>query len=64
MSSHPDTQLQLSLFEQSRRLADLGMLERLAGAEAILDAAEPTDLQTREHLLMLVVDPEAWGAER
>jgi hypothetical protein len=51
---------QLSFFEQSRRLADLGMLERLAGAEAVLDA-EPTDLAMREALLLLVVAPAAFG---
>jgi len=55
---------QLSLFEQSRRLVDLGMLERLAGAEAVLDS-EPTDLATREALLALVAWPAAWSeAER
>jgi hypothetical protein len=53
---------QMSLFEESRRLADLGLLERLAGAEAVLDA-EPTDLATREALLALVAWPATWGAE-
>jgi hypothetical protein len=53
---------QMSLFEESRRLADLGLLERLAGAEAVLDA-EPTDLATREALLALVAWPATRGAE-
>jgi len=53
---------QLSLFEQSRRLEDLGLLERLAGAEQLLDQ-EPTCLAEREELLVLVCWPATWAAE-
>jgi hypothetical protein len=51
---------QLTLFEQSHRLVDLPLLDRLRGAELLLDDGE-TDLEMREALLLLVCWPAAWA---
>jgi hypothetical protein len=58
------TEGQLSLFAQSRLLVDVPLLDRLRGAEALLDTTA-TDLEMREALLALVAWPAAWSeAER
>lgn len=54
---------QLELFKPS--LADVGLLDRLAGAEAVLAADPDLSRDERMELLLLVVAPDlATGVER
>ncbi|MDX6594203.1 MAG: hypothetical protein QOJ13_3399 [Gaiellales bacterium] len=48
---------QLELFASSRRLADVPLLARLAGAERVLNAEPDLDVEQRMELLLLVVCP-------
>jgi len=49
---------QLPLFAQSRRLADLPLDQRHAGALVVLEDGADLDLRDRLDLLLLVVAPE------
>jgi hypothetical protein len=48
---------QLALFAQSRRLADLPLEQRHAGAIVVLDGDPDLGVQDRRDLLLLVVAP-------
>jgi hypothetical protein len=52
---------QMQLFRQSHRLVDVGLLDRLRGAEVLL--ADETDEAERWLILALVVAPDVFGAE-
>lgn len=54
---------QMHLFQQSRRLADLPLEQRHAGALQVLADEPDLDLADRTSLLLLVVAPGVWGKE-
>jgi hypothetical protein len=53
---------QLGLFEPSTRLVDVGLLERLAGAEKVLASDPFLSRDERMELLLLVVAPRLFEA--
>jgi hypothetical protein len=53
---------QLELFKPSTRLSDVGLLERLAGAEKVLEADPDLSRDERMTLLLLVVAPGLFEA--
>jgi hypothetical protein len=53
---------QLLLFEQSHRLADVSLLDRLAGAEKVLANDPDLSREERMTLLLLVVAPGLFEA--
>jgi hypothetical protein len=55
---------QLELFAPSKRLVDIGLLERLAGAEKVLAAEPDLDVEQRWEILLLVVCPWIGTVER
>ena len=56
---------QLALFAESRRLADLPIEARLAGAARVLDSDPYLSVDDRRRLLLLVVAPHLYAeAER
>ena len=59
-----NTSSQMMLFEQSRRLQDVGLLDRLAGAERVLANDPHLTREERMEILLLVVAPHIWGAEQ
>jgi hypothetical protein len=52
----------MQLFEPSRDLADVGLLERLAGAEKVLASDPHLSRDERMTLLLLVVAPSLFEA--
>jgi hypothetical protein len=53
---------QLALFTPSTRLTDVGLLERLAGAEAVMAGDPDLSRDERMTLLLLVVAPALFEA--
>jgi hypothetical protein len=52
---------QLQLFEPSRDLADVGILDRLAAVEALFRAEPDMPQEQRWQLLGLVISPRVFG---
>jgi hypothetical protein len=53
---------QEGLFPLGTTLADASLEQRAAAAQVLIES-EATDVDQRIELLLLVVAPEAWGAE-